>query len=85
MKNLEELSENEKALFEKYTIALEYSNPFLSDEERRKKALEMVLQKREKANSTVKNFGSSDCKCKGHLHWFKTKRDLMHAIEKVSA
>ena len=37
------------------------------------------------ANFTVKNFGSSDCKCKGHLHYFKTKRDLMHAIEKVSA
>jgi len=37
VKNLEELSENEKALFEKFMIALEYSNPFLSEDERRKK------------------------------------------------
>ena len=25
------------------------------------------------ADKTVKGFGSTDCKCKGHLHYFKTK------------
>lgn len=37
------------------------------------------------ASSTIKNFGSSDCKCKGHLHYFKTKKDLIDAIERVSS
>ena len=36
------------------------------------------------ANFTVKNFGSSDCKCKGHLHWFKRKEKLIKALEDIN-
>jgi len=27
-----------------------------------------------KANKTIRGFGSSDCKCKGHFHYFKDKK-----------
>ena len=35
------------------------------------------------ADSTVENFGSSDCGCKGHLHYFKTRKSAIKAINRV--
>jgi Uri superfamily endonuclease len=34
------------------------------------------------ASTSIPNFGSSDCDCKGHLHYFKTKKSAMNAINK---
>jgi Uri superfamily endonuclease len=50
-----------------------------------KKKLECNISRiiEEKAIETVKKFGSSDCKCKGHLHYFKNERSLVNAINKV--
>ncbi|MCD6371472.1 MAG: GIY-YIG nuclease family protein [Candidatus Aenigmarchaeota archaeon] len=29
------------------------------------------------ADETIRNFGSSDCKCKGHLHYFKNEEKVL--------
>lgn len=44
--------------------------------------LSRIIEKQ--ADSTIKNFGSSDCKCKGHLYWFKNKKALINALETVN-
>ena len=37
-----------------------------------------ILEK--KANKSIKNFGSSDCKCNSHLHYFNSKKSLINAL-----
>jgi Uri superfamily endonuclease len=32
---------------------------------------------------TIRNFGSSDCKCNGHLHRFENMRDVLKAVESI--
>ena len=39
------------------------------------------LEKR--ADRTIKKFGSSDCKCKGHLHYFRKLGNLVESLEDV--
>jgi len=41
-----------------------------------------ISQKLEdKAKETVRGFGSSDCNCKGHFHYFKTKQNFEKILE----
>jgi Uri superfamily endonuclease len=35
------------------------------------------------ANSLIKNFGSSDCKCKSHLYYFKSLKELKNILNKI--
>jgi len=35
------------------------------------------------ADFTVKNFGSSDCNCKGHLHYFKNMKKLLSMLNSL--
>ncbi len=35
------------------------------------------------SDRTVKGFGSSDCKCKGHLHYFKSLSSLEKSIKGI--
>jgi len=37
------------------------------------------------ADKTIKNFGSTDCKTKGNLHYFKSKSKMKKIIEKLSS
>jgi Uri superfamily endonuclease len=32
---------------------------------------------------TIRNFGSSDCKCEGHLHRFENMKDVLKAVESI--
>ena len=38
-----------------------------------------VIEK--KSNKTINGFGSNDCKCKSHLHYFRNSRSLKKAIK----
>ena len=73
----------------KWHIDYLLSHPFASLEgaitfSSRKKLECFIAQAIEKqADFTVDNFGSSDCGCKGHLHYFKTGKSAIHAVNKV--
>jgi Uri superfamily endonuclease len=41
--------------------------------------LSRIIEERAK---TIKNFGSSDCDCKGHLHYFRRKEELLSVLNK---
>lgn len=50
-----------------------------------KKKEECKISKRiEKfADGSIKGFGSSDCKCKSHLHYFSNLKKLIEVIERL--
>ncbi len=73
----------------KWHIDYLLSNPLVSIDgaiviQSKKKIECFISQYIEKnADKTIKNFGSSDCKCKGHLHFFKRKASLIKVINRL--
>jgi len=50
-----------------------------------RKKLECFISKaiEKKADFSVDDFGSSDCDCKGHLHYFNNEKSAVDAVNKV--
>lgn len=51
-----------------------------------KKRMECKISREIGKNSdfVFNGFGSSDCKCRGHLHYFKDRRKSMQVLNKIS-
>ena len=47
--------------------------------------VECLISKKieEKADKTIERFGASDCKCRGHLHYFKEKKKLIKVLDEI--
>ena len=50
-----------------------------------KKRMECFLSRKieKRADETVSKFGSSDCNCKGHLHYFKNRKKLLSVLNSL--
>ena len=49
------------------------------------KRMECFLSRKieKRADGTIRKFGSSDCNCKGHLHYFKNRKKLLSVLNSL--